>query len=104
MRCSPMAKLVLMDEHTFVVSDELGDIGLADPADGLYFNDTRYLSQYDLTLNGHSLALLAAPPAESTSATVHLTNSHFEVDGVPVMPQTISLRRTRVLHEGMREE
>src|SRR5579885_3418812 len=105
-RFSPMAKLVLMDEHTFVVSDELGDLGEGDPADGLYHNDTRYLSYFRLTLNGTPLSLLAAPPAESTSATVHLANQDFTVaDGVPVLPQTISLRRTRTLDDaGMRDE
>src|SRR5690349_13364356 len=92
---SPMAKLVLMDEHTFVVSDEIGG---DDPADGLYHNDTRYLSRYHLALNGEPLSLLAAPPAESTTATVHLANQNFTVgEGLPVMPQTISVRRTRTL-------
>ena len=104
-RFSPMAKLVLMDEHTFVVSDELGDLGEGDPADGLYHNDTRYLSYFRLTLNGTPLSLLAAPPAESTTATVHLTNQMFTVgDGVPVLPQTISLRRTRTLEGELRDE
>jgi glycogen debranching enzyme len=104
-RFSPMAKLVLMDEHTFVVSDELGDLGEGDPADGLYHNDTRYLSYLRLTLNGTPLSLLAAPPAESTTATVHLTNQLFTLDdAVPVLPQTISLRRTRTLEGELRDE
>lgn len=102
---SPMGKLVLMDEHAFVVSDEVGDLGRDDPADGLYFRDTRYLSHYRLTLNGTPLSLLAAAPAESTTAAVHLTNAHFETeDGTPVLPQTISVRRLRSLAGGLRDE
>jgi glycogen debranching enzyme len=102
---SSPSKLVLMDGHSFVVSDDRGDIGGGDPADGLYFDDTRYLSTLRLTLNGAPTVLLAAEPAESTTCTIHLTNGHLTTDdGTRVLPQTISLRRTRTLVGGLRDE
>lgn len=103
-RESPLSKLVLMDEGSFVVSDESGEIGRDDPADGLYHHDTRYLSAYRLTLNGQPLAFLSTPLNDSTSCVVMLTNDTLTLpDGTMVLPQTISLRRTRFLRHGMHE-
>jgi glycogen debranching enzyme len=102
---SPMGKLVLMDGHSFVVSNERGDVGPGDPTDGLYFNDTRYLSTLRLSLNGAPLMLLAAEPAESTTCTIHLTNGDLTTSsGTQVLPQTISVRRTRTLADGLSDE
>jgi glycogen debranching enzyme len=99
-----MAKLVLMDGPTFAVSDESGDLTAEDSADGLYHHDTRFLSAYRLLLNGQPLAFLSAPQADTAAATVHLTNGGFRVDdGAQVLPQTISVRRTRFLKGGLHE-
>src|SRR5262245_1188226 len=96
-----------MDGPTFVVSDESGDIGLddpADPADGLYHNDTRFLSAYRVLLNGAPLAFLSAPQADSVTATVHSTNRGLLLpDGTRVRPQTIALRRTLYLSGGLHD-
>ena len=99
-----MAKLVLMDGPTFVVSDESGDLAPEDSADGLYHHDTRYLSAFRLLLNGQPLAFLSAPQADSAAAIVHLTNGAFRLgDDAEVLPQTISVRRTRFLRGGLHE-
>jgi glycogen debranching enzyme len=99
-----LGKLVLMDGPTFVVSDESGDLGADDPADGLYHHDTRFLSAYRVLLNDAPLAFLSAPQADSATATVHSTNQHLLLpDGTRVLPQTIALRRTRYLRDGLHE-
>src|SRR5204863_10044700 len=101
---SSMSKLVLMDEATFVVSHESGDIGQDDPADGLYHADTRHLSALQLTLNGEELEFLAAPQSESASVVSLLTNRRLTLaNGAQILPQTISLRRTRALRDGLHE-
>ena len=99
-----MAKLVLMDGPTFVVSDESGDLAPEDSADGLYHHDTRFLSAFRLLLNGQPLAFLSAPQADSAAAIVHLTNHALRLDdGTDLLPQTISVRRTRFLRGGLHE-
>ena len=93
-----------MDGPTFVVSDESGDVGAEDVADGLYHNDMRFLSSYRVLLNDVPLAFLSAPQADSATVTVHLTNQRFLLpDGTRVLPQTIALRRTRYLRDGLHE-
>src|SRR6266540_3489286 len=93
-----------MDGPTFVVSDESGDLGADDPADGLYHHDTRFLSAYRVLLNDAPLAFLSAPQADSATATVHSTNQHLLLpDGTRVLPQTIALRRTRYLRDGLHD-
>jgi glycogen debranching enzyme len=99
-----MSKLVLMDEATFAVTDESGEIGGIDPADGLYHDDMRHLSEYRLALNGEPLDFLAAPPSDSASQVVVLTNRRLTLPNRDqVLPQTISLRRTRLLSDGLHE-
>src|SRR5436305_380482 len=99
-----MSKLVLVDEETFLVSDESGDIPASDAADGLYHSDMRHLEELRLTLNGQPLEFLAAPESDSASAVVLLTNRALALeDGRHVLPQTISLRRTRFLRGGLHE-
>src|SRR5881396_427956 len=101
---TPLGKLVLMDGPTFVVSDESGDVGADDPADGLYHHDTRFLSAYRILLNDAPLGFLSAPQADSATVTVHLTNQPFLLaDGTRVLPQTIALRRIRYLRNGLQE-
>ena len=99
------SKLVLVNGHSFAVSDEGGDVGGGASADGLYFRDTRYLSVFRLTLNGAPLVPLASDPGRSTIATVHLANRHLTTrSGTQVLPQTISVRRTRTLDDALRDE
>jgi glycogen debranching enzyme len=101
---SAMSKLVLMDEETFLVSDESGDIAGQDPADGLYHRDMRHLEELRLALNGAPFEFLAAPESDSATAVVLLTNGPLTLPGgARVLPQTISLRRTRFLRGGLHE-
>jgi N-terminal domain of (some) glycogen debranching enzymes len=69
----------ILDGDTFVVSDRRGDvIASASQPHGLFLQDTRFLSQWRLTVDGRSLEVLStddvnyfaaqfflAPPAES---------------------------------------
>ena len=50
----------ILDGNTFVVSDDAGDIeaSLTDPT-GLFSYDTRFLSQWVLTINGERLNALS---------------------------------------------
>ena len=65
---------------------------------------SRHLEEFQLALNGAPLEFLAAPESDSTSAVVLLTNRALTLPGgARVLPQTISLRRTRFLRGGLHE-
>src|SRR5687767_15158398 len=64
---------------TFVVVDTHGDIGAsAGEADGLFHNDTRFLSHLELLVNGLSPLLLGSNLRDdNTLLSVDLTNADF---------------------------
>src|SRR5258708_8726392 len=68
---------------TFVVVDTHGDIGAsAGDADGLFHDDTRFLSQLELLVNGLQPLLLGSNLRDDNSLlSVDLTNPDFFVDG-----------------------
>ena len=66
----------LKHNDTFAVIDNHGDIGASsgDP-DGVFNNDTRFLSRLELRLNGHETLLLGAGVRDDNlTMTAHLTN------------------------------
>src|SRR3954469_8200434 len=72
----------------FAVLDSYGDIGtIADTAEGLFYRDTRYLSHYELRIEGKRPLLLSSALHEEKSAlSVALTNPDIhlgEHDRVP---------------------
>ena len=60
----------------FAVLDSYGDIGtIADTAEGLFYRDTRYLSHYELRIEGKRPLLLSSAMHEDKAAlSVALTN------------------------------
>lgn len=75
----------ILDGNTFVVSDERGDIE-ASPTDptGLFSFDTRFLSQWVLTVNGERLNPLSVDDLE-----------YFEARFCLVRGRSMSMRRCR---------
>jgi hypothetical protein len=68
---------------TFAVVDTYGDIGAsAGDADGLFHNDTRFLSHLELLVNGEQPLLLGSTLRDdNTLLSIDLTNPDFFVDG-----------------------
>jgi len=82
----------------FAVLDSYGDIGtIKDTAEGLFYRDTRYLSHYELRIEGKRPLLLSSAMHEDKAAlSVALTNPETqpgEHDRVP--RDTIFLERTK---------
>ena len=91
----------LKHNDTFAVFDPNGDI-LAHPAipQGLFHNDTRYLSELSLTLNGMRPLLLSSTIRDdNTMLTCDLTNPDlYDHQGQMLVPHDlIHLRRSRFL-------
>jgi glycogen debranching enzyme len=83
------ARCVLKYGDTFAVLDSHGDIGAsAGGPDGLFHNDTRFLSHLKLSLNGCPPLLLGfSLRDDNTLLAVDLTNVEVCVDGQIVVPQ-----------------
>ena len=65
--------LTILDGSTFVVSDDIGDVGLG--AEGVFADDTRMLSRCRLLLDGESPLLLTSRAVDYFSATHYLRNA-----------------------------
>jgi len=92
-----LPRYTLKDANTFLLADALGDIQGA--ADGLFSNDTRVLSRFELAVANHSPSLLGgAISQDSTLFTAHLTNRPLPALGERSIPHgVIHIERSRVL-------
>src|SRR5438093_1021962 len=100
---SGMSALVLRENGIFMVSDQAGNMR-AGQTNGLYFHDTRYLSVYHLSIDGQAPVLMSSSCEHDFMANLQFTNPTLPQDGQPgIMPHTISLRRNRLVHDGLRE-
>jgi glycogen debranching enzyme len=85
---------------SFAVFDEWGDIGVIGRGpEGLYFNDTRFLSWYDFRLDGKRPLLLNSVIQDDNAAlSVTLTNPDIQADDTIVLPRnTVAIERTKFL-------
>ena len=86
--------LTVLDGNSFLVADDHGDVGAG--SEGLYYNDTRYLSTWQLLLNGEPPQLLSSDTVDYYSAAVFLQNPPL-----PGMPAgAVSLIRDVFVGEG----
>lgn len=92
-----LPRFTLKDANTFLLADALGDIQGSD--DGLFTNDTRVLSRFELSVPGRSPSLLgAAINQDNTLFTAHLTNRPLPALGEGSIPQgVIHIQRHRFL-------
>lgn len=94
------AAVVVLDGSTFAVSDGAGNMDPAtDPVAGLYFQDMRHLSEWELTVEGATLSPLTRHTIGYDEVVLVLT-----VDGSGPGPDpAVRVRRHRHVSHGMRE-
>jgi len=94
-----LPRFTLKDANTFLLADALGDIQGSD--DGLFSNDTRMLSRFELAVAGRRPSLLGtAISQDNTLFTAHLTNRPLPALGERAIPQgVIHIERSRFLCE-----
>src|SRR6201997_4436035 len=90
-----LPRFTLKDANTFLLADALGDVQGSD--DGLFSNDTRVLSRFELAVAGRRPSLLgAAISQDNTLFTSHLTNRPLASLGERSIPQgVIHIERSR---------
>lgn len=93
----PQRLYALKDRDTFIVADSHGDI--AGTADGLFHDDTRILSRWELLLAGRPPTLLAgAVSQDNVYFTSHGINRAIPAPAGPVLPPgVVHIERQRFL-------
>ncbi len=96
---TPHRLYALKDRNIFLVADALGDVRGA--GDGLFHDDTRILSRFELSLGSEAPALLsAAIGADNVFFTSHTANQQLPFPGGPVAPPgVLHIVRKRFLWE-----
>jgi glycogen debranching enzyme len=99
-----LPRFTLKDGSLFLLADALGDIQAAD--DGLFIDDTRILSRYELRIGGSRPSLLgAAIDRGNTLFTSHLSNRPLPILGERSIPKgVIHIERCRLLYGGSLHE
>lgn len=77
---------------------------LGTPEDGFYTRDTRFISGWDLTINGFRPLLLNAAPIRHYSARYELTNETIRDDYGVIERQTLAVRVDRTVAGGVHED
>lgn len=91
----------ILDGSTFVVSDRSGDIAAAaDQPHGLFFRDTRFLSRWQLTLDGAPLDVLSVDDGEYFSCQFFLCPPTGTIYRNPYL----SVIRQRSVGDGLHED
>ncbi len=97
-------RVILKQNDLFMVSDLAGDVpSAAEGGLGLYRSDTRFLSRYELRLNGRRPILLNQGVDRAYVATFQLTNPELVSHVGHIPRQSLSVRRTRFVHDGVHE-
>ena len=95
----------LKEGEVVLITPDDGSIPADDPgAHGLYYHDMRFVSVFELRVNGEPPMLLSANGDENYVATFQLINDRLVLgDGTDLAPQSLSIRRTRFVADGWRE-
>ncbi|HZS01539.1 MAG TPA: glycogen debranching N-terminal domain-containing protein [Chloroflexota bacterium] len=92
-------QITINEDTSFFITDELGDAS-AGNEQGLYYDDTRFLSVYQLRLNDHQLRPLTARTLEHYHA-VHLLSNPV---GEALQPESLTIGRHRLVGQGLHED
>ncbi|MDZ5471216.1 amylo-alpha-1,6-glucosidase [Bacillus sp. 31A1R] len=90
---------VIKENDLFLLTDTKGNIPLNHPYGlGLYSKDTRFLSKFDIRINGEEPILLSSDASENYMAQILLTNPHMEKDGELILwRESVEIDRTRFI-------
>lgn len=86
--------LTINQGNTFMVTDLNGEIA-ADSEQGLFSNDTRFLSYYGIFANGYPWQRLSSCAVSYYAARIYLRNPAFETEDGPIEASTLALTITR---------
>ena len=89
---------LLKSADLFLITDQDGSVRSNAPGFGLFYRDCRYLSAYELSLNGTRPLLLMAASEEGFAADMELTNARMTTSsGAPIHTHMVGMRRQHIL-------
>ena len=93
-------KLVVKEGELFLYTDIDGNIAHEDTSGlGLYYQDTRFLSTFNMSLFDATPVLLSSTADRGFMSQIELTNADYLCEDGTVVPQeTINIRRLRVIN------
>ena len=93
-------QITILQGRTFMVSDTRGDVDSeSEELEGLFFQDMRHLSRWELRLNGRQMEPLAAEAVDHDDAVIYLT----EPTGTVYRNPTVSVLRRQHVSDGLHE-
>ncbi|MDQ0338991.1 glycogen debranching enzyme [Caldalkalibacillus uzonensis] len=94
---------VLKENDLFILTDKDGNIPNKDRTEkGLYYQDTRFLSMYQLELEGIDLILLSSRSEQNYLGTVRLTNAETRSGNEIVLwRESLGVHRKRFIYNGV---
>ena len=96
--------LATKEGEMFLYADEEGNLAGGFQGMGLYYRDTRFLSLYEIKVDGRSPVLLSSSAERAYMSYVDLTNPDIWVDNkIEVAQQTLNVRRIRVIKDRLFE-
>ena len=97
------SSITINRDDRFVVCQPDGRI-LGGPDDGFFTRDTRFISAWELRINGRRPVLLNSAPIQFFSARFEYTNEAFLDDRGRVDRQTLGIRVDRTVSGGVHED
>src|SRR5262245_30916141 len=95
--------LTINDGATFMVTDLAGEIQ-PDSDQGIFADDTRFVSYYAISANGMAWQRLSSAVTAYYAVRVYLTNPLFATEDGPVPAGTLALVIGRTVGEGVHED
>jgi glycogen debranching enzyme len=91
--------LTLVDGKTFLACTLAGDIAPPCSTDvGFFYRDTRFLSHYELRVNGHRTVVLSSSTQKNLVSQIDLTTSNIVIrDSLDLPENTVHIRRDQIL-------
>lgn len=89
--------------RTFMVTTQSGEIQ-ANTDQGVYAQDTRFVSFYRLYINRSPLSVVNSSQLSFYASRFHLTNPRIETEGGVIEEQTLRVTINRVVSEGIHED
>ena len=95
----------MKEDGLVLVTEDDGSLPIGETSPlGLYYHDTQFLSGFALRINGQPPALLSANTEQNYVGAFQLANRPATLDDGTILPsQSLSVRRTRFLADGLRE-
>ncbi len=95
--------LTISQGRTFMVSDLTGYVDYS-TFQGIYMDDTRFVSHYHLAINNNPLQLINSSQLTFYSSRIHLTNPALNLQTGPLDPQSLHVTINRRVGESLHED